>query len=59
MHLAYLAAFTAAAAGCVAGTWKARQVGPPGVRRGLIGLFLTSGLWSGAHVGSFSPRASR
>ena len=30
MHLAYLAVFTAAAAGCVAGTWKARQVGPPG-----------------------------
>ena len=48
----YLLIFAVAAAGCLAGAWKAhRQVSLPGVRRGLIGLLLTSGLWALCHVG--------
>jgi len=48
----YLLIFAVAAAGCLAGAWQARrQVSLPGVRRGLIGLLLTSGLWALCHVG--------
>ncbi len=51
-YLIYLAVFTAAAAGCLVGAWRAyRRVSLPGVRRGLIGLLLTSGLWALCHVG--------
>ena len=47
----YLLIFGVAAAGCLAGAWQARRVSLPGVRRGLIGLLVTSGLWALCHVG--------
>ncbi|MCS4119251.1 PAS domain S-box protein [Salinibacter ruber] len=51
-HVIYLAVFAAAAAGCLAGAWRARrQVSLPGVRRGLVGLLSASGLWALCHVG--------
>ncbi|WP_119843024.1 PAS domain S-box protein [Salinibacter ruber] len=51
-YLVYLLVFAAAAAGCLAGAWRARrQVSLPGVRRGLAGLLLASGLWALCHVG--------
>ncbi|MCS4136441.1 PAS domain S-box protein [Salinibacter ruber] len=51
-YLAYLLVFAVAAAGCLAGAWRAhRQVSLPGVRLGLTGLLSTSGLWSLCHVG--------
>ncbi|WP_263820560.1 PAS domain S-box protein [Salinibacter sp.] len=51
-YLVYLLVFAAAAAGCLAGAWQARlQVSLPGVRRGLVGLLSTSGLWALCHVG--------
>ena len=50
-YLAYLGVFAAVALGCLVGVWQARQVGPQGVRRGLVGLLLASGLWALAHVG--------
>jgi PAS domain S-box-containing protein len=51
-YLIYLAVFTVAAAGCLAGAWQARrQVSLPGVRRGLVGLLSASGLWALCHVG--------
>ncbi|WP_251965745.1 PAS domain S-box protein [Salinibacter ruber] len=51
-YLVYLLVFAAAAAGCLAGAWRARrQVSLPGVRRGLVGLLSTSGLWALCHVG--------
>ena len=51
VYLTYLGVFAAAALGCLVGVWRARQVGPQGVRRGLVGLLLASGLWALAHVG--------
>ena len=50
-YLAYVILFTAAAAGCLVGAWQARGISPPGVRRGMVGLLVTSGLWALAHVG--------
>ncbi|MCS4041522.1 PAS domain S-box protein [Salinibacter ruber] len=51
-YLVYLLVFAAAAAGCLAGAWRARrQVSLPGVRRGLVGLLSASGLWALCHVG--------
>ncbi|WP_251954815.1 PAS domain S-box protein [Salinibacter ruber] len=51
-YLIYLAVFAVAAAGCLAGAWWAyRRVSLPGVRRGLAGLLLASGLWALCHVG--------
>ncbi|WP_259247129.1 PAS domain S-box protein [Salinibacter ruber] len=51
-YLIYLAVFAVAAAGCLAGAWRARcQVSLPGVRLGLIGLLSASGLWALCHVG--------
>ncbi len=51
-YVIYLAVFAVAAAGCLVGAWRAyRRVSLPGVRRGLIGLLLTSGLWALCHVG--------
>ncbi|WP_240316401.1 PAS domain S-box protein [Salinibacter ruber] len=51
-YLIYLAVFTVAAAGCLAGAWWAhRRVSLPGVRLGLTSLLLTSGLWALCHVG--------
>ncbi|MCS4194339.1 PAS domain S-box-containing protein [Salinibacter ruber] len=51
-YLIYLAVFTVAAAGCLVGAWWAyRRVSLPGVRRGLAGLLLASGLWALCHVG--------
>ncbi|MCS4201495.1 ATP-binding protein [Salinibacter ruber] len=51
-YVIYLAVFTVAAAGCLAGAWWARrQVSLPGVRRGLAGLLSASGLWALCHVG--------
>ncbi len=51
-YVIYLAVFAAAAAGCLAGAWRARrQVSLPGVRRGLVGLLSASGLWALCHVG--------
>ncbi|WP_272501924.1 histidine kinase N-terminal 7TM domain-containing protein, partial [Salinibacter ruber] len=51
-YLIYLAVFTVAAAGCLAGAWQAhRRVSLPGVRRGLAGLLSASGLWALCHVG--------
>ncbi|WP_263786891.1 PAS domain-containing protein [Salinibacter grassmerensis] len=47
----YLLVFAAAAAGCLASAFRARGVSLPGVRRGLIGLLVTSGLWALCHVG--------
>ncbi|MCS3859693.1 PAS domain S-box-containing protein [Salinibacter ruber] len=53
-YLIYLAVFAVAAAGCLAGAWQAhRQVSLPGVRRGLVGLLSTSGLWALCHIGVF------
>jgi len=57
-YMIYLAVFTAAAAGCLAGAWWAyRRVSLPTVRLGLTSLLLASGLWA-ATSGCFSPRAS-
>ena len=50
-YLIYLAVFAVAAAGCLAGAWQARRISLPGVRRGLTGLLLASGLWALCHVG--------
>ncbi len=51
-YLIYLAVFAVAAAGCLAGAWRAyRRVSLPGVRRGLAGLLSASGLWALCHVG--------
>ncbi|MCS3698412.1 ATP-binding protein [Salinibacter ruber] len=51
-YLIYLAVFAVAAAGCLVGAWRAyRQVSLPGVRRGLVGLLMASGLWALCHVG--------
>ncbi|MCS3698659.1 PAS domain-containing protein [Salinibacter ruber] len=50
-YLIYLAVFAVAAAGCLAGAWRARRVSLPGVRLGLTSLLLASGLWALCHVG--------
>ncbi|MBB4062607.1 PAS domain S-box-containing protein [Salinibacter ruber] len=51
-YMIYLAVFTAAAAGCLAGAWWAyRRVSLPTVRLGLTSLLLASGLWALCHVG--------
>ena len=50
-YLAYIAVFGAAALSCLAGGWQARRIENAGVRRGLIALLATSGLWAVAHVG--------
>ncbi|MCS3698361.1 PAS domain S-box protein [Salinibacter ruber] len=50
-YLIYLFVFAVSAAGCLAGAWQARRVSLPGVRRGLVGLLFTSGLWALCHVG--------
>ncbi len=51
-YVIYLSVFAVAAAGCLAGAWQAhRRVSLPGVRRGLVGLLSTSGLWALCHVG--------
>ncbi len=51
VYLAYLITFAAAASGCFFGAWQARTTSLPGVRRGLTGLLVTSGLWGLCHVG--------
>ncbi len=51
-YVIYLSVFAVAAAGCLAGAWRARrQVSLPGVRLGLVGLLSASGLWALCHVG--------
>ncbi len=51
-YVIYLSVFAVAAAGCLAGAWRAhRQVSLPGVRLGLVGLLSASGLWAFCHVG--------
>ncbi|WP_259129873.1 PAS domain S-box protein [Salinibacter ruber] len=51
-YVIYLSVFAVAAAGCLAGAWRAhRQVSLPGVRLGLVGLLVASGLWALCHVG--------
>ncbi|WP_251951669.1 PAS domain-containing protein [Salinibacter ruber] len=51
-YVIYLAVFAVAAAGCLAGAWRARrQVSLAGVRLGLTSLLLASGLWALCHVG--------
>ncbi len=51
-YVIYLSVSAVAAAGCLAGAWRAyRRVSLPGVRRGLVGLLLASGLWAFCHVG--------
>ena len=50
-YLVYISVFGAAALACFAGAWQARRIDGPDVRRGLIGLLSTSGLWASAHVG--------
>lgn len=45
-YLLYLSLFAVAAAGCLAGAWRARRAGPPDVRRGLVSLLVGSGLWA-------------
>jgi PAS domain S-box-containing protein len=50
-YLAYVIVFVTAASGCLIGAWQARHISPPGVRRGMVALLVTSGLWALAHVG--------
>ncbi|MFB6247488.1 MAG: PAS domain S-box protein [Salinibacter sp.] len=50
-YLVYLLTFAATAAACLAGAWQARRVSLPGVRRGLVGLLVASGIWALSHVG--------
>ncbi|MCS3698653.1 PAS domain S-box protein [Salinibacter ruber] len=47
----YLAVFAAAALACLAGAWRAHKVYGKGVRRGLVALLGTSGLWALCHAG--------
>jgi PAS domain-containing protein len=50
----YVAAFTLATVGCVVAAWQARGVGGRDVRRGLVGLLVTSAVWAGAQAGGLA-----
>ncbi|PSQ58467.1 MAG: hypothetical protein BRD27_06280 [Bacteroidetes bacterium QH_10_64_19] len=50
-YLTYLLVFGGAALACLVGAWRARYISNRGVRRGLVGLLLTSAAWATAHVG--------
>ncbi len=49
--LGYVLLFGAAAAACFASLPRARAIEHEGTRQGLVGLLLTSGCWSVAHLG--------
>jgi len=47
----YVSVFGGAALACLLGAWQAQRVEGADVRRGLVALLSTSGLWASAHVG--------
>ncbi|WP_413229576.1 ATP-binding protein [Haloarcula salinisoli] len=49
--LGYVLLFAAAAAACFVSIPRARAIDHEGTRQGLVGLLLTSGFWSVAHLG--------
>ncbi|MDS0281614.1 ATP-binding protein [Haloarcula onubensis] len=51
LYLAYLFVFTLTAAACFGSVLSARRLDDEEVRNGLVGLLVTSGSWSLAHLG--------
>ncbi len=51
VYLIYISVFGGAALSCLLGAWRAQRVAGSDVRRGLVALLSTSGLWAVAHVG--------
>ncbi len=47
----YVSVFGGAALACLLGAWQAQREEGADVRRGLVALLSTSGLWASAHVG--------
>jgi signal transduction histidine kinase len=50
LRAAYVVAFGAASLACLLGLVRARTLGDPDVRRGLVGLLATSGAWAGVQA---------
>jgi signal transduction histidine kinase len=50
MYLVYLGLFSAAAAGCLGASWRVSRRIAGDVERGLVSLFVSSGLWAGLTV---------
>lgn len=60
IHLLYVATFGGATVTCLSAGWQFRQHGSDGVRRGLVSLFVLSGVWAALTVGQLvspSPAA--
>ena len=51
VYLIYISVFGGAALSCLLGAWRAQRIAGSDVRRGLVALLSTSGLWAVAHVG--------